>query len=140
MKEGYFDCLRLPVTKGLSGDQLHLRVEALDHRRGVLLLGAEVVEDQVAVREQHLRLGLHRGDRAAHDHLAPAVEELARPGGRAVGPEVVEVLLEDVGAGGPQVQAKEVAEPAGLLGGQVARPLEQAPSRVLSGRRRSSKR
>jgi hypothetical protein len=44
---------------------------------------------------------------------------------------VVEVLLQKVRAGGPQVQPKEAAEPACLLGGQVARSLEQAPARVL---------
>jgi len=62
---------------------------------------------------QHPRLGLHRLDAAAHGHVAPSVEELPRPGGRDVGPEVVEVLLEEVRACGPQVQPKEAAEPSG---------------------------
>src|SRR5579863_8488706 len=94
------DGIEFPIPEGFSGHQFHSCVEPLDDAGRILLLGAEVVEDQVAVRLQHLRLGLHRLDATAHGHVAPAVEEPSRPDGRHVAPEVVEVLLEDVRAGG----------------------------------------
>lgn len=123
--------LKHPVPKCFSDYQFHLGVEPFDDARGVLLLGAKVVEDQVARGLQHPRLRLHRCDAATDGHVAPSVEELPCPEGRDVRPEVVEVLLEDVRARGAEVQPKESAEPTGLLLGQVARALEQAPARVL---------
>src|SRR5580700_8601988 len=133
VKKRNLDRVELAEPEGLSGDQLHLIVEALDDAGRILLLGAEVVEEEVAMGLEHARLGLDGLDAAAHDHGAPMVEVLPRPGRGDVGPDVVEVLLEEVGARRLEVQTQQVSQAALLFRRQVAWALEQAPAGVLEG-------
>src|ERR1039458_9139519 len=59
------------------------------------------------------------------------VEELARPGGRVVIPEVLEGFLEKVGADGLQVVAEQITESEVLLVGEILAPFEQQPAGLL---------
>jgi len=74
---------------------------------------------------------LNRLDAAAHSHVAPSVEELPRPGGRDVGPEVVEVLLEDVCACGFHMSLHTTRSASDrVLPSQVKKPLNAFTVRV----------
>ena len=55
---------------------------------------------------------------------------------RVVGPELLEVLLEQVGADGLQVVAEQIAQAELLLGGEILLALEHAPARLLQQRLR----
>jgi hypothetical protein len=81
---------------GFSHGEFGFVVEALDHPAGELLLGAEIIEDELAVAAQGLGNLFHRLDARAHGLLAPVVEELRGPGRRVVVPELLEVFLEQV--------------------------------------------
>src|SRR5208283_3937493 len=74
---------------------------------------------------------LHGLDAAAHGLSAPEVQEQAGPMWRVVGPELLEVLLEQVSADGFQIVAKQIAEAELLLGGEILLALEHAPARLF---------
>src|SRR5580658_2519155 len=80
---------------------------------------------------------LHGLDAAAHGLKTPEVQEQAGPIGRVVGPELLEVLLEQVSADGLQVVAEQIAEAELLLGSEILLALEHAPARLLQQRRMS---
>src|ERR1017187_1489637 len=77
---------------------------------------------------------LHRLEAAAHGLRAPEVQEQAGPMRRVVGPELLEVLLEQVCADGFQIVAEQIAEAELLLGGEILLALEHAPARLLQQR------
>lgn len=64
----------------------------------------------------------------AHGHGRPAIEEAARPELREVGPEVIELLFEEVGADGTKVDGEEFAKTSALTSFEVLSLLEQEPS------------
>ena len=102
--------------EGFSHGEFRCVVEALNGAAGNGALGSDPVEEQRPVPAQHLGDRLHRFAAGAHGLRAPAIEEAARPGGREVGPEELELLLQEVGAGGPKVVAEE------QRGGGAVRP------------------
>src|ERR1700691_2354592 len=77
---------------------------------------------------------LHRLDAAAHDLVAPEVEKLFSPYRRVVSPELLEILLQQVGANRLHVVAQQIAKTDLLLGGEVFLALEYAPARLLQQR------
>src|ERR1017187_3165212 len=77
---------------------------------------------------------LHGLDAAAHGLRAPEVQEQAGPMRRVVGPELLEVLLEQVSADGFQIVAEQITEAELLLGGEILLALEYAPARLLQQR------
>ena len=60
---------------------------------------------------------LHRFDARAHDLTAPLIEELASPGRRFILPELLEILLQQIGSHGPQVVTQQVAQAELLMFG-----------------------
>lgn len=114
----------------LSGRQFRLVVEAFDGATGDRALGAEPVEQQIAMCSQHAGDFLHRLQPRAHDLLAPAVQEAASPGRGHVLPEELEVLFEQIATNGPQVVAEQIGQLALLSFGQILGPLEQQPARA----------
>jgi hypothetical protein len=62
---------------------------------------------------------------------APLVEELARPGGRVVIPELLDGFLEKVSANGLEVVTKQITEPKVLLFAQILIAFEQQPAGLL---------
>src|SRR5271166_2748249 len=56
-------------------------VQPLDHTAGKLLLGLEIVEQQLAVSAQGAGDFLHGLDAGAHGLIAPEIQEVAGPGG-----------------------------------------------------------
>src|SRR5208283_4751217 len=117
-----------------SHGQFGLVVQALYHAAGELLLGAEVVQDQRAVRAWRPGDLLHRHDAGAHDLIAPLTKELASATRRLVVPELLEVLLEQIGPHGLQVVAQQIAQAEPLMLGQVGLALEHAPTGLLQHR------
>src|SRR5665213_834136 len=81
---------------GFSHGQFGFVVQPFDHAAGELLFGPKIVEDQLAMTSQGLGDFLHGLDPRAHRLLAPIVEKAGGPGWRAVIPELLEVLLEQV--------------------------------------------
>src|SRR5262245_6630978 len=119
MEQG--DHERTDLSKAVRSSDHHLRfvVQSLDGAGGVLLAGSEVVEDELPVLLQRAGLPLHGLDPATEGSVAPAVEEVACPGGGAVLPQVGEVLLEEVGPDGAQVESEQILESTILRFGQV---------------------
>ena len=115
MIERKFEAAERSKPVGFSHGDFRFVVQALDDSAGKQLLGAEIVEDQFAVLAQRAGDFLHRLDAGAHHLTAPFVEELPRPGGGVVVPELLKGFLTKVGADGPQVVAEEVAQPEALL-------------------------
>src|SRR5215831_11714010 len=81
--------------------------------------GAEIIEDQFAVPAEGSGDFFHRFDARPHDLTAPVVEELGVPCRGVVVPELLKVLLEEVGAHGLEVVSQQLAQAEALCGGQV---------------------
>jgi hypothetical protein len=116
-----------PKTTGLSGSEFGFSVEALDHTDRELAFGSEPVEHKRSTTSQHAGAALHRPDLRSHRAHAPSVEEAPGPIGRAVAPEELEVLLEQVAPHAAQVVPQEIRQPHFLLLGEVLGPLQQQP-------------
>src|SRR5215467_1468423 len=71
---------------------------------------------------------LHRVNAAAHGLVAPEIQEHASPSGRIVLPELLEVFLEQIGADGLQVVAKQIAQAELLLRGEIVLAFEHTPA------------
>ena len=97
-------------AEGFSGGQFGLGVESFNHAAGELTFGAEPVEQQRAVTPQHSSDLLHRFELRAHRTGAPVIEELPGPIRRAIAPEKLKVLLEQVAAHGAQIVAQQIGE------------------------------
>ncbi len=100
-----------PKTIGLSGSESGFSVEALDHAARERAFGSEPVEDKRSMAPQHAGDALHRPDLRSHRAHAPSVEEAPGPIGRAVAPEELEVLLEQVAPHAAQVVPQEIRQP-----------------------------
>jgi len=59
---------------------------------------------------------------------APEVQEPACPGRRIIFPQLLKILLEEIGADGAQVVAKQIAETELLLRAEVVFAFENAPA------------
>jgi hypothetical protein len=94
-------------------------VEALDDAAGKLLLGLEVVENQLAVGAEHFGDCFHGLDAGAHGVLTPNIEVQASPSGGMVIPEAMEVFFEQIGANSLQIVAEQIFEPEPLFGGEI---------------------
>ena len=90
---------------------------------------------------QGLRELLERRQPRAHRHGRPSLEEATPAVDGRVGPEVLELFLEEVGADGAEVDGDEIAEANALFAGEVLGPLEEEPSGLgeddLEGDRRA---
>ena len=110
MIEGNFSGAVGPESIGPSGDHFEPVVHALDDARGNLAERPEPVEEQAPVSLQRVGDLHHRLDARPGRSLAPGVEEGDGPTGRAVSPEVLEVLLEQVGPHRLEVVPDEVGK------------------------------
>src|SRR5690606_9256091 len=119
---------------GFSHTDFGFVVEPFDNAAGELLAGPEVIEQEFAMVAHGTSELLHRRDSRAHGLGAPLIEELSGPSRRIVLPELLELLLEQVGAHALQVVAHQLAELQALPVGGVLGALEQAPSRSLEQR------
>ena len=127
MIQGEFEDAKCAKAVRSSHDDFGLVVEALDDTAGKLLARLEIVQQQLAVLTERSGELLHRLEAAAHDLVTPEVEELSGPDRRVVGPELLEVLLQQVGANRLLVVAEQVAKP-----NLPVRLLQHRPS-VLTG-------
>jgi len=73
-------------TVGFSHGHFDLVVQTLDNAAGELLLGVEIVQDQLAVVAQCLGHRLQRLQAGVHHQSSPFVEEFPRPSWRVVLP------------------------------------------------------
>src|SRR5271155_3262287 len=103
----------------LSGRNSGLVVEALDGALGEPAAGGEPVEEEAAVSAQSARELLERFEAGAHGEGGPLHEEAIGPDRRAVAPEAVELLLEQAGADGAEVDREELSQPTALAGVEV---------------------
>src|ERR1017187_2965070 len=131
MIEGEFEDTEGAKTVGFSHGDFGFVVEALDDAAGNELLSAEIVEDQFAVLTKRPCDLLHGFDAGTHRLPAPLIEELCRPSGRVVIPELLKGFLEKVSADGPQVIPKQVAQAEALFGLQILFAFKQEPARLL---------
>ena len=119
---------------GFSHSDFCFVVQTFDHAAGELFPSAKIVEDEFAVGAQSSGDFLHGLDPRTHHLATPLVEELGGPSGGLVVPELLEVFLEQIGAHALEVVAYQVLQFHFLVGGEVGRPLEKAPSRLSQDR------
>jgi hypothetical protein len=100
-----------PEAVGAPQGESGFVVEALDRARGDGAFGPEPVQQQGPVPPQHAGDLLHGGEAGPHRLGAPAIEELARPGGRTVVPEELELFAQEVGADASEVLGQELGQP-----------------------------
>src|SRR5579883_2434535 len=126
------DFYRSVGSKAVGSSEIRLQsvVETLHGAERDLTARLEPVEDEGLVRAQHAGDLPHRLDTRAQGLRAPLVHELRRPGRGDVLPEELELLLQKVGADGPQGAGEQLLELDGLIVGEVLRALQQAPTRV----------
>ena len=120
---------------GAADDDLELVVEALDGAGGDGRAGAEPVEDEVAFLLEgagDLGDGLDAGGLGG---AAPVEQEGAGEGDAEVAPELAQLLLEQVGTDGFQVELEQPGERDGVLLLEGLRRAEQQPACVLEDRR-----
>src|ERR1035438_6832126 len=86
-----------------SHDEFGFVVETLDDTAGKFLARLEIVQQQLTMLPERPSELLHWLDTAAHDLVAPEVEELSGPCRRVISPELLEVLLQQVGANRLQI-------------------------------------
>src|SRR5580658_10259310 len=113
---------------GFSRRNSGLVVETLGGAGREKAEGSEPVEQLTSVLAKGEREGLERSKTRAHGQGGPAVEKPAGPDVGVVGPEVLEVLLEQASTHRAQVDAEQSAEPTALFGGEVVTALEQKPA------------
>jgi hypothetical protein len=93
---------------GVSHGDVGFVIQALHDITRKQLLRPEIVEDELAVLMQQTGDRLYRLDAGPQALAAPFIEEVARPGGRVVIPEVLESFLQQVRADGLQVVAEQI--------------------------------
>ena len=128
MIQGDLRVLVGPEAIRFSCRDSRLVVEALGGAVGEHAAGSDPVEKLVSMLPKGRRELLERLETGTHGHGRPAGEELLGPGARVVAPEVVERLLEQVGADGAEVDGDQLSESATLVDGEVLPPLEQEPA------------
>src|SRR5262245_47134540 len=101
-----------PEAIGLSRRNSGLVVESLGGAGRELVAGQEPVEELASMLAQGAGELLEGLQARAQCHGGPALEEPLGPVGRPVGPEVLELLLEEIGADGAQVDRNQVPEPS----------------------------
>ena len=80
------------------------------------------------MRPQHFCHLFHRLDPGAHRSGAPEVEKLSGPGRALVLPELLKILLEQIGPDRFEVAGQEFLEFDALFFGEVLWPFENAPA------------
>src|SRR6266545_344171 len=115
-------------TEGSSCDEFGFVVEAFDNAPGDRALGAEPVEEELAVRSQHARDFLDGFQAGTHRPAAPLVEKAPGPGRRRILPKELEVFLEQVGANRAQVVAQQIRQLGAFPIAQVLGTFEQEPA------------
>src|SRR5437667_11224363 len=103
MKQRDFRRLEFTEPIRLSGGEFCLVVETLDGSGGNSALSLEPIQDEVLMIAQHARDSLHRFDPRAHSIAAPPVQKDTSPEGRLVGPENLELLLEQIAPDSPEI-------------------------------------
>src|SRR5215472_13981172 len=103
MVERDFNCFESPEAIGFSEGQFQTVVETLNDAAGKPLFGPKPVQQQGSMLAQHSSDFLHRLEARAQGPRTPAIQELPCLKGRAIVPEELEILLEQVGADGFQV-------------------------------------
>src|SRR5207247_269278 len=129
--QGYFHSIVGPKAVGPSGHHSNLIIQALDSATGDLALGAEPIEEQFLVGAQHAGDSHHRLDSATQGAPSPIIQEVARPGQRAVAPEVLEDFLQDPGPSGDQFAGCQGVELLSGFAAHAAAPSQQFPSHVF---------
>ena len=114
-----------------SEGQFGFAVETLDSARGMHPTGAEPVQQQRSMLEQGARHAPGGCQARACSLAAPAAQEAVGLGGRAALPELLEVLLEQVGPDGAQVQLEQVGQLGLLRLAEVLGAFEQQPAAAL---------
>ena len=109
-------------SRRIFGDsEFGLVVEALNDAAGELLFGMEIVQDERFARARSdLAIFFHRFDARAHDLTATTSSmEPASPGRRFILPELLEILLQQIGVlyGPVQVVTQQVAQAEALMFG-----------------------
>lgn len=112
----------------LSCGNSSLVVESLRGAGSELVAGEDPVEKLALMLAQGLCKAFEGLEARTHCHRGPAFEEATSVAGGAIGPEVLELLLEEVGADGTEVDLDEFFEPTALIAGEVLRSLEKEPS------------
>jgi hypothetical protein len=105
-------------------------VEALGSAVSEASFGNEPVEELASMLSERASELLEGLQSRAHGHGGPAVEKAPGPKIGGVGPEVLEVLFEQVGANGAKIDGEQLAEACTLGAAQVGRLLEQKPTRL----------
>src|ERR1039457_4460712 len=134
MIQGEFEDAEGAEAVGSSHDDFGFVIETLDDTAGKFLARLEIVQQQLTMLPERPSELLHWLDTAAHDLVAPEVEELSGPWRRVLSPELFGVLPQQGGANRLQVVAEQVAKPNLLLGGEVFLALEHAPARLFQQR------
>lgn len=116
---------------GASGDDSDLVVESLDGAAGKFPFGEEPIEDEWLVGAEYAGDLLHGFDAAAHRALTLGVQEVPCAVVGAVGPEVLEGLLEQGGSGGGLLAGDQGVETLAGVATDSAALLEQGPAHAL---------
>ena len=119
-----------PKPKCFSGGQFCLVVEPLDHGAGTLSFCPEPVQQPGSVTSEHLGHLLHWFDLRAHGPGAPFIQKLARPIRRAVRPQKLKHLLQQVASDRLPIVLHQVGQSGPLFFRQILRPLEPQPARL----------
>ena len=98
MVERDFNCFESPKAIGFSEGQFQTVVETLNDAAGNSLFGPKPVQQQGSMLAQHASHFLQGLEARAQGPRTPTIQELPCPKGRAIVPEELEVLLEQVGA------------------------------------------
>ena len=77
---------------------------------------------------------LHGLDARTQRRRAPGIQELPGPSGRLVGPQLLEVFLQQIGADAFEVIAEQLFESPLLGGGEILGALQEAPAGLLQHR------
>lgn len=119
MIQGDFQHLIRPETIGSFCDHSGFVVEPLDTAQVDLASGPEPVEQEWPMGPQHLRHLLHRFEPGAHGPGAPVIKEDVGPAGMDAVPEVLKVLLEQVGPDRFEVAGQQVSQFNHLVVGEI---------------------
>src|ERR1019366_10706027 len=137
MKKRDFSSLVGAEAIRLSEGHFNLVVESLDNPAGNGLFGSEAIEQNLPMLGEAGRDGLELFETRASDSLAPAIQELARPGGRDIAPKVVKGGHQPKSADGGQARMLQLSHAPAFAGGPILPVLEQRPPKLLQARHQS---
>lgn len=83
---------------------------------------------------QHFGDLLHRFEFGAHGSRAPGIEKFPCPCWRLIGPETLEIFLEEIGPHRPEVTLQQVPQLVNLVVGEIFRSLQQTPTTTCQNR------